>query len=134
MRARWKVVASAQVQNWYAGLDDRQARSIKPAIDALAAEGPALRRPSGGAIHGSRHRGMRELRSNGGNLRVLYKFDKRGRAVLLIGGDKTGNWKGWYKRAIRRGDRFYDRYTHARGGNARWTSLKTGRRLETGGR
>src|ERR1700750_3116583 len=92
--SRWKVVASDQVSRWYRGLDDRDALSVKRAIDALAADGRALRGPRSAPIFGSRHRGMRELRSVGGNLRVLYAFDRSGRAVLLVAGDKTGNWKG----------------------------------------
>jgi hypothetical protein len=123
-------VASEQVSRWYRGLDDRDALSIKRAIDGLAAEGRALDSPRSGPIFGSRHHGMRELRSVGGNLRVLYAFD-RGRAVLLVGGDKTGNWKGWYRRAVKRADRVLDRYT---GGNRRCRTLKTGRRFEMGGR
>ena len=129
-RSRCRVVASEQVSRWYRGLNDRDALSIKRAIDALAADGRALNGPRSGPIFGSRHRGMRELRSVGGNLRVLYALHHE-RAVLLLGGDKTGNWKGWYRRAIKRADRLFDRYT---GGNRRWQSLKTGRRFEMGGR
>jgi hypothetical protein len=130
-RSRWKVVASEQVGRWYRGLNDRDALSVKRAIDALAAAGPALRGPRSAPISGSRHRDMRELRSVGGNLRVLYAFDRSGRAVLLVGGDKTGNWKGWYKRAIKRADRRLDRYM---GGDGRCRSLRIGRRFEMGGR
>jgi hypothetical protein len=129
-RSRCKVVASEQVGRWYRGLNDREALSIKRAIDALAAEGRALESPRSGPIFGSRHRGMCELRSVGGNLRVLYAFD-RGRAVLLVGGDKTGRWKGWYRRAIKSADRLFDRYT---GGSRQWRTLRTGRRFEMGGR
>ena len=124
------MVASEQVSRWYRGLNDRDALSVKRSIDALAADGRALRGPRSAPVFGSRHRDMRELRSVGGNLRVLYSFDRGGRAVLLVGGDKTGNWKGWYKRAIKRADRLFDRYT---GGDGQWRSLKTGRRFEIGG-
>lgn len=51
---------------------------------------------------------MKELRSSGGNLRALFAFDPRRRAVVLVGGDKTGDWSGWYKRNIPRADRRYD--------------------------
>lgn len=127
--SRCKIVASKQVARWYRGLNDRDALSIKRAIDALATEGRALHRPRGARIFGSRHRDMRELRSVGGNLRVLYTF-RNGRAVLLVGGDKTGRWKGWYRRAIKRADRYLDQYT---GGKVRCQSLKTGRRFEMDG-
>jgi hypothetical protein len=120
------VVASGQVSRWYAGLDDRQALSIKRAVDELATRGRAADRPRSAPIHGSRHRNMRELRSVGGNLRVLYAFHED-RAVLLAGGDKTGNWKGWYKRNVKRADRRLDDYKRTRGGDARWRSLRIGR-------
>lgn len=128
-RSRCKIVASEQVARWYRGLNDRDALSIKRAIDALAVEGRQLHRPRGARIFGSRHRGMRELRSVGGNLRVLYTF-RNGRAVLLVGGDKTGRWKSWYRRAIKHADRYLDQY---KGGKVRCQSLKTGRRFEMGG-
>lgn len=127
--SRCKIVASKQVATWYRGLNDREALSIKRAIDALATEGRELHRPRGARIFGSRHRNMRELRSVGGNLRVLYTF-RNGRAVLLVGGDKTGRWKSWYGRAIKRADRYLDQHT---GGKVQCQSLKTGRRFEMGG-
>jgi hypothetical protein len=76
---------------------------------------------------------MRELRSLGGNLRVLYAFHE-GRAVLLAGGDKTGNWKGWYKRNVKRADRRLDDYKRTRGGDAQWRSLRIGRGSQRDGR
>jgi hypothetical protein len=126
LRSRWKVVASPQVSRWYAGLDDRQALSVKRAVDELAARGSAIDRPRSAPIHGSRHHSMRELRSVGGNLRVLYAFHKN-RAVLLAGGDKTGNWKGWYKRNVKRADRRLDDYKRTLGGDTRWRNLRIGR-------
>ena len=120
------MVASAQVRRWYAGLDDRQALSVKRAIDEVAARGGAAGRPRSAAIHGSRHREMRELRSVGGNLRVLNAFQE-GRAVLLAGGDKTGKWKGWYTRNVKRADRRLDDYKRTRGGDARLRNLRIGR-------
>lgn len=133
-RSQHRIVASPQVSRWYARLNDRDMRSIRRAIDALAHDGPALARPLGADIHGARHRHMRELRSVGGNLRVLYAMDQRGRAVLLIGGDKTNQWKRWYKRNIKRADRLLDRYNQTGGADPRWRNLKIGRRFETGGR
>jgi hypothetical protein len=52
---------------------------------------------------------MRELRiqHQGRPLRVLYAFDPRRVAILLIGGDKTGNDR-WYDVAIPVADRLYD--------------------------
>lgn len=54
---------------------------------------------------------MKELRaSKGGALRVLFMFDPRRQVILLLGGDKTGNWAGWYETAVPLADDLYDTY------------------------
>jgi hypothetical protein len=52
---------------------------------------------------------MRELRvqSGGRPIRVFYAFDPRRSAILLIGGDKTGDDR-FYDRMIPVADRLYD--------------------------
>ena len=54
---------------------------------------------------------MRELRvqHKGQPYRVLYAFDPRRTAILLIGGEKTGNDR-WYEESIPRADRLYDEH------------------------
>ena len=54
---------------------------------------------------------MRELRiqSGGKPLRVFYAFDPRRSAILLIGGDKTGDDR-FYERMIPVADDLYDLY------------------------
>ena len=54
---------------------------------------------------------MRELRiQSGGNpIRVFYAFDPRRVAILLIGGDKTGD-KRFYEKYIPIADQLYDEY------------------------
>ncbi len=61
-------------------------------------------------ISGSRHANMKELRPRGGNLRVLFAFDPRRLAILLIGGDKSGEWNAWYQRMIPLADDLYDEH------------------------
>lgn len=58
------------------------------------AEAPTWAAPrSIASIKGSRHHNMKELRaSEGGALRVLFAFDPRRQAILLLGGDKSGEW------------------------------------------
>ena len=53
---------------------------------------------------------MKELRSVGGNLRALFFFDPRRAAIVLLGGDKTNDWGGWYERNIPLADDLYDEY------------------------
>ena len=54
---------------------------------------------------------MRELRmqSGGRPLRTLYAFDPLRTAVLLLGGDKTGNGR-WYESYVAVADRLYEEY------------------------
>lgn len=54
---------------------------------------------------------MREIRiqSGGKPIRVFYAFDPRRRAILLIGGDKTGD-AGFYRRVVPLADKLYDEH------------------------
>ncbi len=113
-------------------LDPASAEKIAASLDELERRGPALRRPHVGAIKGSRHQNMKELRSFGGNLRALFAFDPERRAVVLVGGDKTNNWKGWYAENIPRADRMYDQHLRNIGKGGRWGPEKPGGR--SGGR
>ncbi len=99
-----------QAERWYMRLGPRDAERIAAAFDELERRGPALGRPFADSIRGSRHHNMKELRSIGGNLRALFAFDSSRRAVVLVGGDKTGDWKGWYRRSIPRADALYDQH------------------------
>ena len=73
--------------------------------------GPDLRFPHTSGLSGSKHSHMRELRvqSGGQPIRVFYAFDPRRSAILLIGGDKTGD-KRFYKDYIPVADRLYDEH------------------------
>ena len=60
---------------------------------------------------------MKELRAaTGGALRVLFSFDPRRQAILLLGGDTTGAWNEWYEWyewyewAVPLADDLYDEY------------------------
>ena len=57
------------------------------------------------------HPSMKELRGkvDERRLRVLYAFDPRRTAILLIGGDKTGDPK-WYERFVPIADDLFDRH------------------------
>jgi hypothetical protein len=52
---------------------------------------------------------MRELRvqSGGRPIRIFYAFDPRRSAILLIGGDKTGDDR-FYEKTIPVADKLYD--------------------------
>ena len=78
-------------------------------VRLLEVRGPALGFPHSSGINGSTHGHMRELRTQQGGkpLRTLYAFDPRRSAILLIGGDKTGDDR-WYDVHVPIADRLYD--------------------------
>lgn len=68
------------------------------------------------SIAGSRHKGMKELRpgsSGRSEIRILFIFDPRRNAVMLLAGDKRGEWTKWYRRQIPVADSRYDSYLKA---------------------
>jgi hypothetical protein len=106
----WEIVFTPEAEKWFMALGQRDAHRAAAALDELEGKGPGLGRPFVDSIKGSRHHNMKELRSIGGNLRALFAFDPHRRAVVLVGGDKTGNWAGWYERNVKRADALYDRH------------------------
>lgn len=107
----WEVEFTEEFEHWWTGLDIEQQEALTDRIDLLAERGPDLGRPVVDRIARSRHHNMKELRaSEGGALRVLFAFDPRRQAILLIGGDKTGAWNAWYAWAVPAADDLYDVY------------------------
>jgi hypothetical protein len=96
------VVLVAEVATWFGELivtDHGSANQVEDAIDSLAAFGPALGRPLVDRIRGAEQHHLKELRpgsSGSSEIRILFAFDPERRAVLLVAGDKAGNWSGWY--------------------------------------
>ena len=80
-------------------------------VELLEIKGPQLPFPHSSGITGSKHSHMRELRIQhaGRPYRVLYAFDPRRMAMLLLGGDKTGNDR-WYDENVPVADRLYDEH------------------------
>ena len=90
---------------------------VVSAIEALAEVGPNLGRPLVDRIKGSSLHNLKELRpgsSGPTELRVLFVFDPWRSAILLVGGDKAGNWKTWYDEAIPRAEDLYAIYLKER--------------------
>ncbi|MDQ1647648.1 MAG: hypothetical protein QOJ50_3832 [Cryptosporangiaceae bacterium] len=110
----WTVLLHEDVERWLLQLaadEPETADLVAAAIDLLEAEGPALGRPIADRIAGSRHHHMKELRpgsSGSSEVRILFAFDPLRQALLLVAGDKAGNWRGWYPTAIALADDRYD--------------------------
>ena len=106
----WDVYFTAVAEEWILALNDSDYMAMLAAIELLEEQGPTLGRPAADRIEGSRHHNMKELRSFGGHLRALFAFDPERRAIVLLGGDKRGDWTGWYERNIPIADDLYDEH------------------------
>lgn len=107
----WKVIFSEPFGDWWESLSREERISVGMYVDLLRTEGVTLRAPYSSGIQGSRYGHMRELRiqHKGHPYRVLYAFDPRRSAVLLLGGDKTGNDR-WYEENVPRAEKIYDEH------------------------
>lgn len=105
----WEVEYTDEFGNWWSTLTDTMQNSIATYVQMLAELGPKLPFPYSSGVSGSRHSHMRELRvqSSGRPLRIFYAFDPRRMAILLIGGDKTGDNR-FYVRYVPIADSLYD--------------------------
>lgn len=107
----YEVEYTDEFEEWWDGLEAEEQRSVRTAVEQLVLVGPYLRHSQCSGIRGSRHRHMRELRIQhaGRPFRVLYAFDPRRAAILLIGGEKTGDDR-WYERFVPIADTLYDEH------------------------
>jgi hypothetical protein len=102
----WEVEFSDEFGEWWDSLT-----AVDFTVSLLQEVGPTLKMPHSSGVETSRHNQMRELRIQhaGRPYRVLYAFDPRRTALLLIGGDKTGNDR-WYEEYVPLADSIYDRH------------------------
>lgn len=107
----WNVVSAPEFVGWFESVDLEAKTDIRRKVKVLEEFGPRLGRPLADSIKNSRHSNLKELRvqSNGRPFRIFFAFDPRRNAVLLIGGDKTGD-KGFYDKMIPRADAIFDKY------------------------
>jgi hypothetical protein len=99
----WEIRLWPDVEAWLLGLGSADYERVVAAIDFLALEGPSLGRPLVDRIAGSRHHNLKELRPSSGasgTIRILFAFDPKRRAILLVGGDKAGAWEQWYREQV----------------------------------
>ena len=100
-----------QFEAWWTGLVEAEQEDIDAKVRLLEQRGPALGRPHVDTIRGSRHANMKELivQHAGQPYRVLFAFDPRRCAILLVGGDKAGDGR-WYETHVPIADRLYDEH------------------------
>lgn len=114
--ALWEVLIGDQVASWLDEIEQGTYELVMAAIRVLSEEGPNLGRPLVDSIAGSRYKNMKELRPGSigpSEVRILFAFDPKRRAILLLAGDKAGTWQKWYRRSIPVADAAFEE--HMRG-------------------
>lgn len=104
----WEVEVSDEFVVWYDSLNEQEGVSVDCAVDMLAEYGPTLGRPFADTLTGSKFANLKELRVQhlGRPYRILFAFDPRRNAYLILGGNKAGDDK-WYVDAIRQAEAIY---------------------------
>jgi len=107
----WNVEYTNEFERWWETLSEAEQVDIDAVVRLLEARGPQLPFPYSSGVNRSRHGRMRELRIQhvGMPYRILYAFDPRRVAILLLGGNKTGD-DGWYDRFVPLADDLYDEH------------------------
>lgn len=111
---RCEVEYTDEFEKWWNTLNESEQATVDAYVKMLEGFGIALGYPYSSDIKGSKHSQMRELRPQheGRPYRVLYAFDSRRMAVLLVGGNKTGNNR-WYEEFVPIADKLYKDHLEA---------------------
>ena len=115
-RVTYRLAIVVEVRDWLHDLrrtDRASAILVGQAITALLEEGPSLGRPLVDRIKGSSLHNLKELRPGSGGtteIRILFIFDPARNVVLLVAGDKAGQWSTWYRDSIPVAEARYETY------------------------
>ncbi len=107
----WDVEYTDEFEAWWVSLDEAEQIDIDAVVGLLEEKGPHLPYPYSSDVQGSKYGEIRELRvqHKGKPYRILYAFDPRRAAILLIGGRKTGGTR-WYGQYIPLAERIYEEH------------------------
>jgi len=107
----WEVEVTDEFAEWYKVLPEQLQDAITAKVELLEQYGPYLGRPHADSLAKmSTHSNMKELivQHGGDAHRILFAFDPRRVAILLLGDRKPDN--RWYKEAVPQADRLYDEH------------------------
>ncbi|MBB0244260.1 addiction module toxin RelE [Streptomyces alkaliphilus] len=113
----WEIRVTDEILAWINALDEKSKAQFVDALDRLAEGGPGPGRPLVDRLEGSQVHNLKELRPGSAGrseIRLLFVFDPWRSAILLVGGDKSGNWSTWYRQAIPRAEELYVEYVKER--------------------
>lgn len=108
----WEVDVEL-IEDWLDDVDPDTFDQVVAAIRLLGDHGPGLGRPLVDTILGSRHKNMKELRPGSAGrseVRILFAFDPKRRAIMLLAGDKHAAWQKWYRKNIPIAEDRYDEH------------------------
>lgn len=107
----WNIDFHPDFDPEFDALDESVQDECLAHLKLLAKFGPQLRRPHVDTLNGSKHANMKELRFNAANgvWRIAFAFDPTRKAIILVGGDKSGvSSDAFYKRLIKKADKRFD--------------------------
>lgn len=116
----YRLEMVSEVREWLHQLrrtDRATARLVGQAVTALLDEGPSLGRPLVDRLKASDLHNLKELRPGSAGtseVRIIFIFDPERNVVLLVAGDKAGQWTSWYRQAIPLAEERYAAYLKER--------------------
>ncbi len=113
-----EIIVTDVFLDWYSSLTAEQQFPVKRVVSLLEEFGLTLPFPYSSSLRGTRYP-LRELRTQaeGEPYRILYVFDPKRQAVLLLGGNKIGQGSRWYEGAIRQAEALWEEYRRDIGSN-----------------
>ena len=107
----WEIEASDEFIAWYDALTRGERKAIARNVEVLEQKGPDLGRPQVDTLKGSKIPNLKELRVQYEDrpIRILFVFDPRRVAYLILGGDKTGDNR-WYETFIPIAEAIYQQH------------------------
>jgi hypothetical protein len=110
---QWKVIFHPIFDKEYMEFPAEVQNQLTLISRLLEQSGPQLGRPQADTLKDSEHTNMKELRfyAADGVWRIAFAFDPKRRAILLVGGDKTGvSERVFYKKLIRKADERFNEW------------------------
>ena len=108
---KWEVEYTDEFGIWWESLGEDEQDSVDVSVGLLEQFGPSLSFPHSSQIKGAEHGQLRELRiqHQGEPYRILYAFDPRRIALLLLGGNKQGDDR-WYEAFVPIADKLFKQH------------------------
>ncbi|MCX7422666.1 MAG: type II toxin-antitoxin system RelE/ParE family toxin [Planctomycetia bacterium] len=107
----WNVTTTDEFDGWFTGLDEESQAEVIAKVELLKLFGPALARPHADTLKGSKYANLKELRADTSAqvLRIAFAFDPERSAILLVGGDKSGqSQKRFYRQLLAKAESLYE--------------------------